>query len=226
MNGTVGQNGVMRGDSTTNPGPDPMPNDVVLAAEVLGSPHNSEIASYLAAHSAATFGQISKALQERGVDVVKGTLSHRLRTLEGAGVITGDLPRDQRGRGKVVRYSLVPTRLQYLVSRQLDYMLGLLPQDGHAGAAALHPTADAGEPFGPVSAQILNMLASHSPATLEEIREHIDDRAARARLTTMVGLGFVTEDAEGRFRISRSGVAEAARVLFNASVTRDSEPEA
>lgn len=199
-----------------------MPNDVVVAAEVLGSPHNSEIASYLAGHGNATFGEIYKNLQDRGVDVVKGTLSHRLRMLEDAGVVIGDLPRDQRGRGKVVRYSLAPARLQYLVSRQLDYMLGLLPQDA-SSAPPIHPTADAGEPFGPVSAQILNLLSSHSPATLDEIRQHIDDRAARSRLTTLVGLGFVVEDAQGRYKISRSGVAEAARMLFDASISRDAD---
>lgn len=201
-----------------------MPNDVVVAAEVLGSPHNSEIASYLAAHSNATFGEIYKTLQDRGIDVVKGTLSHRLRMLEDAGVVTGDLPRDQRGRGKVVRYSLAPARLQYLVSRQLDYMLGLLPQDSTT-ASNIHPSADAGEPFGPVSAQILNLLASHSPATLEEIRQHIDDRAARARLANLVGLGLVVEDSQGRYRISRSGVAAAARVLFDASLPRGDEQD-
>lgn len=199
-----------------------MPNDVVLAADVLGNPLNSEIASYLAAHSNATFGEIYKTLSERGADVVKGTLSHRLRALEDAGVVIGDLARDQRGRGKVVRYSLAPARLQYLVSRQLDYMLGLLPQDTHT-PATIHPTADAGEPFGPVSAQILNLLSSHSPATLEEIQQHIDDRAARARITTLVDLGFVVEDAQGRFRISRSGVTGAAKVLFDASISQNSD---
>ncbi len=87
------------------------PSDVFVATKAFGNPHNAEIIAYLVAHPEATFGRIFTTLRDRGVDVVKGTLSARLRNLETTGVILGDPSPEERGRGKVVRYSLDARRL-------------------------------------------------------------------------------------------------------------------
>jgi DNA-binding MarR family transcriptional regulator len=193
------------------------PSDVLVATEAFSNPHNGEITAYLSAHPEATFGHIHAALQDRGVDVVKGTLSARLRNLETTGVIFGVPSPEDRGRGKVVRYSLDARRLNQLASRQLDYMLGL--HDHDTLTEPVEPTAvPALRPFDTVSAKILTYLTGNDSPTPDELHQVLNESSSPQRLSDLVTIGLVTIDADNQVRLDRPAVARAARVLFEASV--------
>ncbi len=193
------------------------PADVLEATEAFGNPHNGAITAYLSAHPAATFGRIHAALQDRGVDVVKGTLSARLRNLETTGVIFGVPSPEDRGRGKVVRYSLDARRLNQLASRQLDYMLGL--HDHDTPTEPIDPTAaPALRPLDTVSAKILTYLAGKDSPTTDELHQVLNESSSPQRLSDLVTIGLVIIDDANQVRLDRPAVARAARVLFEASV--------
>lgn len=193
------------------------PADVLVATEAFGNPHNGAITAYLSAHPAATFGHIHAALQDRGVDVVKGTLSARLRNLETTGVIVGVPSPEARGRGKVVRYSLDARRLNQLASRQLDYMLGL--HDSDTLTEPIEPTAaPALRPLDTVSAKILAYLAANDSPTTDEPHKVLNESSSPQRLLDLVTIGLVIIDDANQARLDRPAVARAARVLFEASV--------
>ena len=192
------------------------PSDVLVATEAFGNPHNGEITAYLSAHPDATFGHIHAALQDRGVDVVKGTLSARLRNLETTGVIVGVPSPRNRGRGKVVRYSLDARRLNQLASRQLDYMLGL--HDHNAPTEPAEPTAAPLRPLDAVSAKILTYLAVTDSPTTDELHQVLCESSSPQRLSDLVTIGLVAIDDDNQVRLDRPSVARAARVLFEASV--------
>jgi DNA-binding MarR family transcriptional regulator len=200
-----------------NPGLLSTPADVLVATEAFGNPHNGEITAYLSAHPDSTFGHIHAALQDRGVDVVKGTLSARLRNLETTGVIFGVPSPEDRGRGKVVRYSLDARRLNQLASRQLDYMLGLLDQDAPAEQveAAVAPVL---RPLDTVSAKILTYLTANDSPIPDELHQVLNESSSPQRLLDLVTIGLVTINDDNRVRLDRPAVARAARVLFEASV--------
>ena len=204
---------------TEAPGPGLLstPSDVLVATDAFGSPHNGEITAYLSTHPDATFGHIYAALHDRGVDVVKGTLSARLRNLETTGVVTGDPSPEQRGRGKVVRYSLDQNRVIQLASRQLDYMLGLVDHDTPVESAG-PPAASDLHPLDTVSAKILTYLAGNESATPDELHQVLNESSSPQRLSDLVTIGLVTVDDDNHVQIDRPAVARAVRVLFEASV--------
>ncbi|MCS5735763.1 hypothetical protein [Herbiconiux daphne] len=193
------------------------PSDVLEAAEAFGNPHNAEITAYLSAHPRATFGHIFTALRDSGVDVVKGTLSARLRKLEATGVIFGDPSPEERGRGKVVRYSHDARRLNQLASRQLDYMLGLLDEDVPAEQVGL-PAASALRPLDLVSAKILTYLTLNDSPRPDELHQVLRELSSPQRLSDLIAIGLATIDDNDHVRLDQAAVTRAARVLFEVSV--------
>ncbi|MDY0914200.1 hypothetical protein [Rathayibacter festucae] len=110
------------------------PEEADLAVRVVGSEINRGILRSLSRaarpEQGLLFGELVEAI---GPELPTGratttSLYRHLIELEDAGVVLGNLPREQR-RGRSVQYRIVASRLEEIYARSLAYALGEIDRD-------------------------------------------------------------------------------------------------